>query len=310
MSLLAALAGLTHAKTDWSLVTPDPHANTTVVIYTIIVIVVTIGQLLHCFAAMVRTVEGGLGRRYFVLLFPGLLSRLALYSLRIYFLTYYRSTTHSSRAVYAMLYFTEQFSNIMITVSAMVLLYRAEHKRYGNVTILRVRKGIEPILIVTWMTLVVAQTILYHQPADENHNAVLSLLLALNQDHLRVTYAIIGFYNLITLDIAISSFVLQTAETEMDQHVKALSFTRLLVIRSLVLLIIHVISLVSVPDHLVKTIWYLIFFGWLMLDPTLCYIALVLLLQSSQAPSPLRFWRSREVQVVHTTETMYIYGAR
>ncbi|KAJ7573301.1 hypothetical protein C8J56DRAFT_1034024 [Mycena floridula] len=293
MSLLATLTGFTQAKTDWSLITPDPDFNTTMVIYTILAILVTIVQFLHCCAVIGETIEGGLGTRTFVLLFPGLLSLLALYILRAYFLTHYHSTTHLSRAVYAMLYFTEQFSNIMIAASTMILLHCAEREWYENVIIFCIRKGFATILIVAWMTLVVAQTILYRQPADAVHNALLTI--ALYQG--RLTHAIIGFYNLVTLDITISSFVLwirvnklRAAETEMDQRVRALFFIApLLAIRSLVLLIVHVISLVSVPDHLVNKIWNLIFFGWLMLDPTLCYVALYILLRCSQVPPPIRF---------------------
>ncbi|KAJ7599445.1 hypothetical protein C8J56DRAFT_881884 [Mycena floridula] len=245
MSLLATLTGFTHAKTDWSLITPDSDYNAAMVIYTILAILVTIVQFLHCCAAVNGTME--------------------------------------------------QFSNIMIAASTMVLLYCAEREWYENVIILCVRKGFGAILILAWIILIVAQTILYHQPADEAYNSLLTI--ALYQDHL--THAIIGFYNLVTLDIAISSFVLlirvnklRAAETEMDQwkRVRALFLIApLLAIRSLGLLMVHIISLVSVPDHLVNTIWNLIFFGWLILDPTLCYIALDILLHSSQVPPPIRF---------------------
>ncbi|KAJ7599511.1 hypothetical protein C8J56DRAFT_1094409 [Mycena floridula] len=311
MLLLATLTGFTHAETDWSLITPDSGINTTIVIYTILAILATVVQFLHCCAAMGGTMEAGLGKWSFILLFPGLLSLLALYILRAYFLTHYHSTVHFSRAVYAMLYFTEQFSNIMIAASTMVLLYCAEREWYENVVIFCVRKGFGAISIVAWMTLVVAQTILYHQPANEDHNALLTT--ALYQDHL--THAIMGFYNLVTLDIAISSFVLwirvnklRAAETEMDQRFRALSFiTPLLAIRSLALLIIHAISLVSVPDHLVNKLWNLIFFGWLILDPTVCYLALYILLDSSQVPPPIRF---RDIAAVSLTLVRGLFKAR
>jgi hypothetical protein len=68
-----------------------------------------------------------------------------------------------------------------------------------------------------------------------------------------------------------------------------LIITPLLALRSLALLVIHVLSLVSIPAHLVNTIWSVVFGGWLMLDPTLCYAALYALLRASGIPAPIQF---------------------
>jgi hypothetical protein len=68
-----------------------------------------------------------------------------------------------------------------------------------------------------------------------------------------------------------------------------LFITPVLAIRSLALLVIHVLSLISIPPHLVNTIWTVIYVGWLMLDPTLCYVALYALLGASGIPAPLQF---------------------
>ncbi|KAF7336368.1 hypothetical protein MVEN_02185300 [Mycena venus] len=265
------------------------------VIFTVLAIVVTVVQFLHCFTAVVG-MEAGLGKRPFVVLFPGLVSLLALYILRAYILTHYNnSSSHLSRAIYAMLYFTEQFSNILIAASTMIFLYRTERDWYQNTVILAVRKGLGLLFLAAWLALVVAQTITYRLPSDVDHNALLTI--ALYQD--KLTHAIIGFYNLVTLDIAVSSFVLWIharkywePESEKDHHQHTntlLLITHLLAIRSLFLLVVHILSLVSIPPHLVNTVWTVIFVGWLMLDPTLCYAALYALLRASGIEPPIRF---------------------
>ncbi|KAJ7915405.1 hypothetical protein B0H13DRAFT_2324354 [Mycena leptocephala] len=266
LAILANAPGITHAKTDWPTITPDSDLNTTMVVYTVLATVVTIVQFLHCFAAVVG-MEAGLGKRTFTVLFPGLMSLLALYILRSYFLTHYNnSPAHLSRAIYAMLYFTEQFSNILIATSTMALLYWTERDWYKNKIILATRK---------------------------DHNALLTIDL---YQH-KLTHAIIGFYNVVTIDISISSFVLwiygrkyRESEAEKDQRTNSLLLiTPLLAIRSLLLLVVHVLSLVSIPPHLVNTIWTVIYGGWLMLNPTLCYAALYTLLLVSGAEPPIRF---------------------
>ncbi|KAJ7264768.1 hypothetical protein C8J57DRAFT_407389 [Mycena rebaudengoi] len=293
MAILAILAGVTHAKTDWSILkTPDSGLNAAMVVYTILAIVVTIVQFLHCLAAVWKK-EAGLGQRTFDVLLPGLVSLLALYILRAYFLTHYNHDTHLPRAIYAMLYFTEQLSNILIAASTIVLLYCAERDWYQNTTILRVRKGLALLFVVAWLALVVAQTIVYGQPSDVDHNALLTIAVYQN----RLTHAIIGFYNLITLDIAISSFVLwiharkrPDPEAGPDQRIRLLLFiTSLLALRSLALLVVHVLSLVTIPRHIVSTVWNVIYIFWLMVDPTLSYVALYALLRASQVPPPIRF---------------------
>ncbi|KAJ7131244.1 hypothetical protein C8R44DRAFT_56252 [Mycena epipterygia] len=292
LAILAILAGVTHAKTNWSILTPDPDLNTTMVVYTVLAIVVTIVQFLHCLAA-VWGKDDGLGQRTFVVLLPGLVSLLALYILRAYFLTHYNHDTHLSRAIYAMLYFTEQLSNILIAASTMVLLYYAERDWYQNATILLVRKGLGLLFVIAWLALVVAQTIIYGQPSDVDHDALLTI--ALYQG--RLTHAIIGLYNLVTLDIAISSFVLWIHARKLldpkagpDNRITLLLLIApLLALRSLALLVVHVLSLVTIPAHLVSTIWNVIYVGWLMVDPTLCYAALYALLGASQVPPPIRF---------------------
>ncbi|KAJ7021383.1 hypothetical protein C8F04DRAFT_1241413 [Mycena alexandri] len=289
--LLTVFTGVAHAKTDWSIITPDSDLNTSMVIYTILAVAVTVVQSIHGLAA-VGKMEAGLGRRTFVFLLPGLVSLLALYILRTYFLIHYNST-HFPRAFYAMLYFTEQFSNILIAVSTMILLYCTERDWYQNTVILRARKGLGFLIILGWLGLVVAQAALYRQPSDVDHNPLLTI--ALYQDEL--THAIIGFYNFVTLDIALSAFILwiharrrPDPEAGADPRIKILLLiTALLAIRSLALLVVHVISIVSIPTHLANTIWNLIFCGWLMLDPTLCYIALYALLHSSQVEPPIKF---------------------
>ncbi|KAJ7131283.1 hypothetical protein C8R44DRAFT_56408 [Mycena epipterygia] len=284
VAILAILAGVAHAETDWSILTPDSDLNTTMVVCTVLAIVVTIVQFLHCLAA-VWGKEAGLSQQTFVVLLPGFVSLLALYILRAYFLTHYTHDTHLSRAIYAMLYFTEQLSNILIAASTMVLLYYTERDWYQNSTILRVRKGLGLLFVVAWLALVVAQTIIYRKPSDVDHTALLTI--ALYQD--RLTHAIIGFYNLVTLDIAISSFVLWLHASP-DHRIKLLLFiTPLLALRSLALLVVHVLSLVTIPTHLVSTIRNVIYICWLMVDPTLCYIALYALLRASQVPPPIRF---------------------
>jgi hypothetical protein len=176
------------------------------VVYTVLAIVVTIVQFLHCFTAVVR-MEPGLGKQTFAVLFSGLVSLLALYILRAYFLTHYNNyRSHSSRPIYAMLYFTEQFADILITTSTMVLLYWTERDWYKNTIILAVRKGRGSLVVVAWLALVVAQMILSRPSSDVDHNALLTI--AFYQDNLKLTLAIIAFYNLLTLDIAVSSFVL------------------------------------------------------------------------------------------------------
>jgi hypothetical protein len=200
--LISVLAGVAHAKTDWSLITPDPDINTTMVVYTILAIVVTVVQFLHCLAA-VCGMEAGFGRRTFVVLLPGLVSLLALYILRAHLLIHYNHS-HLSRAIYAMLYFSEQLSNILIATSTMVILCAAERDWYQNATLLGVRKAVGLLFVIAWLALVVAQTIMYHPPSDVDHNAILSI--ALYQDNL--THVIIGFYNIVTLDITLSSFFL------------------------------------------------------------------------------------------------------
>ncbi|KAJ6556057.1 hypothetical protein B0H19DRAFT_1151860 [Mycena capillaripes] len=148
-------------------------------------------------------------------------------------------------------------------------------------------------MVVAWLALVVAQTILYRPPSDVDHNALLTI--ALYQD--KLTHAIIGFYNLVTLEIAVSSFVLwiyarkhREPESEKDHRTNILFFiTILLAIRSLSLLVVHVLSFVSIPPHLVNAIWNVIFVGWLMLDPTLCYAALYALLRTSGVKPPIKF---------------------
>ncbi|KAJ7264764.1 hypothetical protein C8J57DRAFT_1623696 [Mycena rebaudengoi] len=293
IAILAILAGATHAETDWSVLkAPDSDLNTTVVVYTVLAIIVTIVQFLHCLAAVWKK-EAGLGQRTFDVLLPGLASLLALYILRAYFLTHHNH--HISRAIYAMLYFTEQFSSILIAASTMVLLYCAERDWYQNTTILRVRKGLALLFVVAWLALVVAQTIIYRQSSDIDHNAVFTLTIALYRN--RLTDAIIGFYNLVTLDIALSSFVLwiharirADPEAGPDRRIKFLLFiTPLLALRSLALLIVHVLSLTTIPRHLVSTVGNVIYIGWFIVDPTLCYVALYALLRVSQASPPLRF---------------------
>ncbi|KAJ6569304.1 hypothetical protein B0H19DRAFT_1256948 [Mycena capillaripes] len=291
--LILALAGVTHANTDWSIITPDPDLNTTMVVYTVLAIVVTIVQLVHCFAAVLG-MEAGSGQRTFIVLFPGLISLLALYILRAYFLTHY-NRDHLSRAIYAMLYFTEQLSNILIAASTMVLLCWAEIEWYQNITILGVRKALGLLFVVAWLALVVAETIMYRQPSDVDHNALLTI--ALYQD--KCTHAIIAFYNLVTLDIAVSSFVLwiharslKRADPESEPDIRItllLIITPLLALRSLGLLVVHVLSLILIPAHLVDTIWNVIYGSWLMFDPTLAYAALYALLRASGVPPPIRF---------------------
>ncbi|KAJ7224724.1 hypothetical protein B0H12DRAFT_1077968 [Mycena haematopus] len=294
-AVLASVAGVAHAKTDWSTITPDSIPNTTMVIFTVLATVVTIVQFLHCFAVVVG-MEAGLGKRTFTVLFPGLVSLLALYILRAYFLTHYNhSPSHLSRAIYAMLYFTEQFSNILIAASAMAFLYSHERDWYEYTVLLAVRNGLRFLFLVAWLALVVANTIVYRPPSDVDHNALLTI--ALYQDTL--THAIIGFYNLITLDIAVSSFVLwiharKYREPESDKdpasHINTLLFvTLLLAIRSLSLLVVHILSLVSIPPHLANTIWTVIVVLWLMADPTLCYAALYALLRASGVEPPIQF---------------------
>ncbi|KAJ7851449.1 hypothetical protein B0H13DRAFT_2674177 [Mycena leptocephala] len=336
VTILASLTGVTHAKTDWSTVTPIPYVNMTMMIFTVLAIVVTIVQSLHCIAAA-SGVDVGRGKRLFVVLLPGLVSLLALYILRAYFLTHYHPTTHLSRALYAMLYFTEQFSNIMIAASTMALLHYTERDWYEITIGLRIRTALRTLLVVAWLALVIAQTVIYRPPSDVDHNALLTI--ALYQD--RLTHAIIGVYNFITLDIAISSFVLwihvrkrespdpesgpdkrlsefpepesgpensisefvgpesgsdhhasecPAPEPEQETRHKFLLFAAsLLAIRALALLVVHVISVLSIPAHLVTVIWNVILFGWLVLDPTLCYAALYALLRASRVPAPLQF---------------------
>ncbi|KAF7339114.1 hypothetical protein MVEN_01988100 [Mycena venus] len=192
-----------------------------------------------------------------------------------------------------MLYFTEQFSNILIATSTMVFLYWTERNWYKNTMILAVRNALGLLMVVAWLALVVAQTILYRPPSDVDHNGLLTI--ALYQDQL--THAIIGFYNLVTLDIAVSSFVVwiyarkyREPESEKDHHTNIfLLITLLLAIRSLSILVVHILSLVSIPPHLVNTIWTVIFVGLLMLDPTLCYAALYALLRASGVKPPIKF---------------------
>ncbi|KAJ7206880.1 hypothetical protein GGX14DRAFT_567972 [Mycena pura] len=292
--ILASVAGITNAnlKTEWYMITPDPDLDTTMMVYTVLAIVVTIVQFLHCLAVVVH-MEAEPGKHTFAVLFAGLVSLLALYTLRAYFLTHYNTATHLSRPIYAMLYFTEQFSNIMITFSTMILLRWAEGDWYKNAIILRVRKGLGLLLVVAWLALVVAQTIMYRPPTDVDHNALLTV--ALYQD--RLTDAIIAFYNLVTLDIAISSFVLwihvrklPEPDSGPDHRIKILLLiSPLLAIRTLALVVVHVVSLVSIPAHLVNTIWDIILVRWLVLDPTLCYAALYALLRASGVPFPIQF---------------------
>jgi hypothetical protein len=103
-----------------------------------------------------------------------------------------------------MLYFTEHFSNILIAASTMLLLYSTECDWYQNGIIHRVRNGLRLLSVVAWLALVVAETIKYHPPPDVAHNAIMTI--ALSQG--RLTNPIIGFYNFVTLDIAISSDLL------------------------------------------------------------------------------------------------------
>ncbi|KAJ7230769.1 hypothetical protein C8J57DRAFT_1386884 [Mycena rebaudengoi] len=344
VTMLASLAGVTHAKTDWSMVTPIPYLTMTMMIFTVLAIVVTIVQSFYCLAA-VRGVDVGRGKRLFIVLLPGLVSLLALYILRAYFLTHYHPTTHynpithSSRALYAMLYFTEQFSNIMIAASTMALLHYTERDWYEITISLRIRTALRTLLVAVWLALVIAQTVMYRPPSDVDHNALLTIALYQN----RLAHAIIGVHNFVSLDIAISSFVLwihvrksesqspdlesgpdnrlsefpepesgpennlievagpgsrsdhhateyPDPESEQEIRHKFLLFAAsLLAIRALALLVMHVISVVPIPAHLVTVIWNVILFGWLVLDPTLCYAALYILLRASGLPNPFQF---------------------
>ncbi|KAJ7856994.1 hypothetical protein B0H13DRAFT_2357140 [Mycena leptocephala] len=75
-----------------------------------------------------------------------------------------------------------------------------------------------------------------------------------------------------------------------NQHTKTLLLVALLLlIRSLSLLIVHILALISIPPHLVNTIWTVIFVGWIMADPTLCYAALYALLRASGVKPPIQF---------------------
>jgi hypothetical protein len=203
MEILAILAGVTHAKTDWSTATPDSGLNTATVVYTIATIIFMLGLVQGCIEGL-RGMHAELGPATFVVLLPGLVCLLALYSLRIYFLIRYSHDPNLSRAIYAMLYFTEHFSNILIAASTMLLLYSTECDWYQNGIIHRVRNGLRLLSVVAWLALVVAETIKYHPPPDVAHNAIMTI--ALSQG--RLTNPIIGFYNFVTLDIAISSDLL------------------------------------------------------------------------------------------------------
>ncbi|KAJ7723231.1 hypothetical protein B0H16DRAFT_1888085 [Mycena metata] len=336
LATLSSLAGVSHAKTDWTMVTPFPDVNLAIMIFTVLAIVVTIVQCLHCISAASEVVVGR-GKHLFVVLLPGLVSLLALYILRAYFLTHYHPTTHLSRAVYAMLYFTEQFATVTIAASTMALLHYTERDWYETTIGLQIRKGLRTLLIATWLALVIAQTVMYRPPSDVDHNALLTI--ALYQD--RLTHAIIGIYNFFSLDIAISSLLLwihvrereykdpesgpeerfsefpepefepensvsefvdpesgsdhHTGESPAREHEretrhKFLLFAAvLLAIRALALLVVHIISIASIPAHLVTAIWNVILFGWLVLDPTLCYAAVYALLRASRVPAPLQF---------------------
>jgi hypothetical protein len=68
-----------------------------------------------------------------------------------------------------------------------------------------------------------------------------------------------------------------------------LLITAVLTIRSLALLVVHVLSLVTIPVHLVSAVRIVIYIGWIMVDPTLCYVALYALLYASRVPPPIRF---------------------
>ncbi|KAJ7205613.1 hypothetical protein C8J57DRAFT_1405481 [Mycena rebaudengoi] len=326
-------------KTDWSMVTPIPYLTMTMMIFTVLAIVVTIVQSFYCLAA-VRGVDVGRGKGLFIVLLPGLVSLLALYILRAYFLTHYHPTTHYNPITH------HPFSNIMIAASTMALLHYTERDWYEITISLRIRTALRTLLVAVWLALVIAQTVMYRPPSDVDHNALLTIALYQN----RLAHAVIGVYNFVSLDIAISSFVLwihvrksesqspdlesgpdnrlsefpepesgpengkltpvrtfiefagpgsgsdhhateyPDPESEQETRHKFLLFAAsLLAIRALALLVMHVISVVPIPAHLVTVIWNVILFGWLVLDPTLCYAALYILLRASGLPNPFQF---------------------
>ncbi|KAJ7021381.1 hypothetical protein C8F04DRAFT_1141225 [Mycena alexandri] len=323
---LLSLTGIAHAETDWSRIAPNSHVYTTLVMLTILAIILTALQFLHCLAALWAK-DTQIRKQGLVILLPGLVSLLALYILRTYFLIHYNST-HFPRAFYTMLYFTEQFSTILVAVSTMVLLYYTEHDWYQDtIVILRVKQGIESLLVGAWLALVVAQTITYQQPSDVDHNPLLTVVLY----QPKLTHIIIGLYTFISIDVALSSFMLwlharKRLDLEEQNHVKTLLLiTPLLAIRALILLALHFVPLISIPPTLVKTIWIFLFLGWILLDPALCYVALYTLLHSSQVPAPIRFrsftWaplagcingmtRSPRLYLVKESETRYAIQQR
>ncbi|KAJ7257306.1 hypothetical protein C8J57DRAFT_1343017 [Mycena rebaudengoi] len=302
VTMLASLAGVTHAKTDWSMVTPIPYLTMTMMIFTVLAIVVTIVQSFYCLAA-VRGVDVGRGKRLFIVLLPGL------------------------------------FSNIMIAASTMALLHYTERDWYEITISLRIRTALRTLLVAVWLALVIAQTVMYRPPSDVDHNALLTIALYQNRlahavigvyNFVSLDIAISSFVLWIHVrksesqspdlesgpDNRLSEFpepesgpennLIEFAgpgsgsdhhateypdpESEQETRHKFLLFAAsLLAIRALALLVMHVISVVPIPAHLVTVIWNVILFGWLVLDPTLCYAALYILLRASGLPNPFQF---------------------
>lgn len=85
--------------------------------------------------------------------------------------------------------------------------------------------------------------------------------------------------------------------------------TRILAVRSLALLIVHVLSLVSIPAHLVRTIAYVISIGWFILVPTLCSAAVFPLLRARWTIMPMTQVR-RTVTVVDEYHSAVAWPAR
>lgn len=159
--------------------------------------------------------EPGQMRRIFIMLMPGLTFLLAFYVMLSCYFTNFptvnvitKSPPTLSRIFYAFLYFTENFANILLAISTMALLHFAERDWYQNrVIIMWIRRAVGLMVIIGWLAMVVVYTTMYTPPQIVAKNALLTLLVY--KPNLMISHAIVGCFNFVSLDIAISSLVLR-----------------------------------------------------------------------------------------------------
>lgn len=203
------------------------HKITTIV-YTILAVTVTLLQAMHCIKIVMR-LEPGQDRRIFVSLIPGLACILGFYVMLACYLTNFPSATAIttslptlSRIFYSFLYLNENLANILLTLSTLVILHYAEMDYYPNRVLLTyIRRAVTAIVVAAWLVMVGVQTTMYQPPKIIANNATLTLLVY--KPNLMISHAIVACFNLVTLDIGISSIMvwLHAAEQQISHDDKA-----------------------------------------------------------------------------------------